>query len=224
MKLKTRSIGPRFFCLFVHSMRVIAITGGVACGKSGFSRRFLQLAGAGSAALIDCDEVVRELYKEEAFAEALMIEAEAHGRMVRGSEGGLDRVKLRELLFDNSRFRGRVEALVHPLVFQRVTAQLNELSDRVRMALIEVPLLYEVNFPLRRDLDLVVAASRETQRLRLLEERGLEPPLAERILDVQMPLDEKIRKCDIMVWNDGSIEAFEAQVSHLYKRCETIFT
>jgi len=205
-------------------MRVVAITGGVACGKSDFSRRFLQLAEIGTAARIDCDEVVREIYKQREFAECLIAEAAQHGGKVRGSDGRLDRVTLRELLFDNSRFRVRVEELVHPLVFQRITAQLNELSDRVRMALIEVPLLYEVNFPLRRDLDLVVAASRRTQRLRLLEDRGLEPPLAERILDAQMPLDEKIRKCDITVWNDGSVEAFEAQVGHLYKRCETIFT
>ena len=205
-------------------MRVVAITGGVACGKSDFSRRFLRLAEEGRVALIDCDEVVREIYEEREFAECLIAEAAQHGGKVRGRDGRLDRVTLRELLFDNSRFRVRVEELVHPLVFQRVTAQLNELSDRVRMALIEVPLLYEVNFPLRRDLDLVVAASRRTQRLRLLEDRGLEPPLAERILDAQMPLDEKIRKCDITVWNDGSVEAFEAQVGHLYKRCETIFT
>ncbi len=205
-------------------MFAIAITGGVACGKSDFSRRFLRLAEEGRVALIDCDEVVREIYEEREFAERLIAEAAEHGGKVRGRDGRLDRVTLRELLFDNSRFRVRVEELVHPLVFQRVTAQLNELSDRVRMALIEVPLLYEGNFPLRRDLDLVVAASRRTQRLRLLEDRGLEPPLAERILDAQMPLDEKIRKCDITVWNDGSVEAFEAQVGHLYKRCETIFT
>lgn len=205
-------------------MFAIAITGGVACGKSDFSRRFLRLAEEGRLALIDCDEVVREIYKQREFAESLIAEAAQHGGKVRGRDGRLDRVTLRELLFDNSRFRVRVEELVHPLVFQRVTAQLNELSDRVRMALIEVPLLYEGKFPLRRDLDLVVAASRRTQRLRLLEDRGLEPPLAERILDAQMPLDEKIRKCDITVWNDGSVEAFEAQVGHLYKRCETIFT
>lgn len=205
-------------------MFAIAITGGVACGKSDFSRRFLRLAEEGRLALIDCDEVVREIYKQREFAECLIAEAAQHGGKVRGRDGRLDRVTLRELLFDNSRFRVSVEELVHPLVFQRVTAQLNELSDRVRMALIEVPLLYEVNFPLRRDLDLVVAASRRTQRLRLLEDRGLELPLAERILDAQMPLDEKIRKCDITVWNDGSVEAFEAQIGHLYKRCETIFT
>jgi len=164
-------------------MFAIAITGGVACGKSDFSRRFLRLAEEGRVALIDCDEVVREIYEEREFAESLIAEAAQHGGKVRGRDGRLDRVTLRELLFDNSRFRVRVEELVHPLVFQRVTAQLNELSDRVRMALIEVPLLYEGNFPLRRDLDLVVAASRRTQRLRLLEDRGLEPPLAERILD-----------------------------------------
>lgn len=205
-------------------MRVVAITGGVACGKSGFARRFLDLAEIGTAVRIDCDLVVREIYGEGSFGETLMAEAEATGHTIRGSGGELDRLKLRELVFDNSRFRGRIESLVHPLVYQRVSAQLNGLSDRVRMALIEVPLLYEVSFPLRRDFDLVVAASREEQRRRLLGDRGLEAQLAERILKAQMPLAEKIQRCDLLVWNDGSLEAFEAQITHLYKRCETIFT
>ena len=205
-------------------MRIIAVSGGVACGKSRFSQRFLERAGEGSVASISCDEVVRELYAGKEFGEVILAEARAIGRDISDERGGLERHKLRELVFDNSQFRGRMESVVHPLVLQRVMAQVKVLSGHVRMALIEVPLLYEVDFPLERDLDLVVAASREVQRRRLLGDRGLEPAVAERILNVQMPMEEKIRKADIAVWNDGSLQALDAQIDHLFDRCETIFT
>jgi dephospho-CoA kinase len=205
-------------------MRVIVITGGVACGKSGFSRRFAERAGADRVGVINCDEIVRDLYEDRQMVEEVLRVARSSNGGVGDSKGGLDRRRLRELLFDNSQFRVRIESVVHPKVFQRVMAQVNALSGHVRMSLIEVPLLYEVDFPLKRDLDLVVAASREEQCRRLLEDRGLELSLAERILNAQMPLDEKIRKADIAVWNNGSLQAFEAQIAHLFDRCRTIFT
>ncbi|MBL9158067.1 MAG: dephospho-CoA kinase [Verrucomicrobiales bacterium] len=204
-------------------MKVIAVSGGVACGKSGFSRRFVERAGSGRAGVINCDEIVAELYQDPGVVEDLAGVGRSCGRDLTDSTGGLDRRKLRELLFDNSQFRVRIEEVVHPLVFQRVISRLNALSDMVRMTLIEVPLLYEVDFPLNRDLDLVVASSRRVQYRRLLDVRGLEPALAERILNAQMPLADKIRRADVVVWNDGSLAAFENQIDHLFQRCETIF-
>lgn len=212
----------RVFYFCPVSMRLIAITGGVACGKSGFSRRFVERAGSNRVGVINCDEIVRDLYEEPQVVEELLMVARSSHCGIGDSQGGLDRRRLRELLFDNSQFRVRIESVVHPKVFQRVMAQVNALSGQVRMSLIEVPLLYEVNFPLKRDLDLVVAASKEEQCRRLLEDRGLERTLAERILNAQMPLDEKIRRADIAVWNNGSLQAFEAQIDHLYDRCQTI--
>lgn len=211
-----------YFCRM--SMRVFAITGGVACGKSGFARRFVERAGSESVGVINCDEIVRDLYEDRQVVEEVLSIVPSSHVEVGDSQGGLDRRRLRELLFDNSQFRVRIESVVHPKVFQRVMAQVNALSGQVRMALIEVPLLYEVDFPMKRDLDLVVAASKEEQCRRLREDRGVELSLAERILNAQMPLEEKIRRADIAVWNNGSIQAFEAQIDHLFDRCQTIFT
>lgn len=204
-------------------MKVIAVSGGVACGKSGFTRGFAERAGEGRIGVINCDEIVAELYREPEVLAELDVEGRSRGHELLDATGALDRRRLRELLFDNSQFRVRIEEVVHPLVFQRVISRLNALSDMVRMTLIEVPLLYEVDFPLNRDLDLVVASSRRVQYRRLLDVRGLEPALAERILNAQMPLADKIRRADVVVWNDGSLAAFDAQIDHLFQRCETIF-
>lgn len=204
-------------------MKVIAVSGGVACGKSRFVRCFADQAGIGQMGVINCDEIVSELYQEASLIEEIDRVGRSSGHELLDLNGGLKRGKLRELLFDNSNFRGRIEQVVHPLVFQRVTSRLSAFSELVRMTFVEVPLLYEVAFPLKRDLDLVVAASGHVQYRRLLEDRELEPALAERILCAQMPVEEKIRKADIVVWNDGSLPALEAQIDHLFQRCETIF-
>ncbi|MEM7602565.1 MAG: dephospho-CoA kinase, partial [Verrucomicrobiota bacterium] len=105
------------------------------------------------------------------------------------------------------------------LVYQRMMEFLGEGSDRSAFMLVEVPLLYEVEFPLQRDLDLVVAASRDTQVERLIHDRGLELETANQMLEAQLPIDEKIRRADVVVWNDGSIEALKSQIEHLARRC-----
>lgn len=145
------------------------------------------------------------------------------GRDLRAGSGW-DRVAFRELLFENSEFRGKVEGLLHPLVLQRAADFSGKLPPRVKILLVEVPLLYEAEFPLRRDLDLAVAASESTQIRRLRDERGLDAGLIRRMLCSQMPIEEKIKRADLVVWNDGSLDALDAQTDHLLSRCHTLFS
>lgn len=195
------------------------MTGGVACGKTSVSRRLLQKLPHGTAAFISCDEEVRGLLATPDVREEIGVLGRSFGNELLSGDG-LDRKQLRELLFENSDFRGKVEAILHPLVLDRVFAQSKTWSDLVRISIIEVPLLYEVDFPLDRDIDLVVASSRSTQRKRLCHDRGLDAPVAERIIGTQIPIEEKMRKADIVVWNDGAIDALLAQADHLVSRCD----
>lgn len=161
--------------------------------------------------MLETDEVKRELAS---------LAADFGGEVVSG--GRIDRAALRELLFENSDFRVRVEGILHPLVLDRVLAQSKTWSDLVRISIIEVPLLYEVDFPLDRDIDLVVASSRSTQMKRLCRDRGLEAPVAVRIIGTQIPIEEKMRRANIVVWNDGAIDTLLAQTDHLASRCDRI--
>lgn len=140
-----------------------------------------------------------------------------------GDHKGVNRTRIRELLFENSEFRGTIEMLLHPRVLKRVSAHVSEQPGEIRVSLIEVPLLYEVEFPLNRDLDLVVAASDSTQFRRLCGIRGLTGILARRIIESQLPIEEKIERAGIVVWNDGDLRALEAQTSHLVLRCLRLF-
>lgn len=215
----TRLPGAAFF--FSMKSLTIAVTGGVACGKSEVCRQFLRLLPEEKSAFFSCDEEVRLLFAEP----SVKVEIEALARdfgVDAGGAGALDRRVLRELLFVNSEFRGRMEVLLHPLVHRRLGAYLQKLPESVRISLIEVPLLYEVDFPVERDLDLVVAASVAVQRGRLQEGRGLDAGVAERILQVQLSMEEKMRRADLVVWNDGDLESLYAQIEHLVRRCKPL--
>ncbi len=172
--------------------------------------------------MFSCDEAVRELSELPEVRESISGFGRGYGRLLGGAEG-LDRTGFRELLFENSEFRGKVEGLLHPLVLQRSVDHTRSLPPGVKILLVEVPLLYEADFPLSRDLDLAVAASERIQSRRLHERRGLPTELIRRMLRSQMPIEEKIKRADVVVWNDGSLDALNSQTDHLLSRCLTLF-
>lgn len=203
-------------------MLTIAVTGGIACGKSAFTGRFRDMAPEAGVAVFNCDDAVRGLVGTDEVRGAIAGFGREDGRELE-SDAGLDRKGFRELLFENSKFRGKVEGLLHPLVLQRAADFSGTLPPGVKILLVEVPLLYEVEFPLSRDLDLAVASSESVQIRRLREERGLGTELIRLMLRSQMPIEEKIKRADIVVWNDGSLDALHCQTDHLFSRCRTLF-
>lgn len=198
-------------------MRTIAVTGGVACGK-GASRQLLsEVAGARGITLkqFDCDQSVAGLLNEPEVQNELEILA---GGLSLDDSGKLDKHWLREKLFADKEFRIKVESFLHPLVFDRVQEYVRSESTGADAILVEVPLLYEVDFPMERELTIVVAASRRTQVDRLVSKRNLDENTARLILDSQMPIQSKIDKGDLVVWNDGDLGALRAQIGAVAER------
>ncbi len=204
-------------------MFTIAVTGGVACGKSSFAKGFVKAAPTGRAVGLSCDEEVRQIAQRPEVEAQLSELARSFG-LTPDPGGELSRRAFRELLFENSEFRGKVEGLLHPLVLQRVKDRAAALPGEVRIFLVEVPLLYEVDFPMDRDLDAVVAASEAEQMRRLLEVRGLTATTARRILRSQLPIENKIQRADIVIWNDGCRNVLDIQIDHFLSRCEPLLT
>jgi len=194
-------------------MITVAITGGIACGKS-------RVAGALQEGLkapfFSSDACVADLLREESVQQKVIQLLAECGV---GQEALFDKALVRKHAFENSEFREKLEQLIHPLVYQRVVDFVGDNADHTEFLLVEVPLLYEVDFPLKRDLDLVVAACPATQVDRLTSMRGLDLQVANQILNAQLSINEKIRRADVVVWNDGSLEALNLQVEHLVRRC-----
>ncbi len=190
-------------------MFVIVITGGVACGKSTVSRVVLDRVSSIKPRYFSCDVCVGELLTE---AETLAKLADVAGDQVINADGGLNREWFRSLLFSDPSLRKKVEDLLHPQVLARANDFIRESEKKSDLIFIEVPLLYEVDFPIDRDLVIVVAASERTQLQRLTEKRNIDQQTAIGILNAQIPVQEKIDQSDWVVWNDGSRKALDIQI------------
>lgn len=195
------------------AMVVIAITGGIACGKTIVAK---DLEKRLRASFFSCDDSVASLLEEEEIQDSILqlldsCEIEHSGKF--------EKAKVRKEAFENSEFREKLEELIHPMVLEQAVEFLQRHQNESDYSLVEVPLLYEVSFPIPRNLDLVVAASPPTQLSRLIENRKLETVVAKQILAAQLPMEEKISRADVVVWNDGSTNALTNQIEHLALRC-----
>ncbi len=195
-------------------MITIAITGGLGTGKSSFTA-FLKEA-LPKCASFDCDDAVHELLTTAEITEKIK---NLFGKSILTGEEKLDRAALREIVFADESKRKQLESLLHPevLVACRSEQALAQSSD-FDYFVVEVPLLYEAEFPLERDLDVVVAASEWLQYSRLKERNSWDEETIKSVLHAQMPLTEKITRADVVVWNEGTDRELKEQALILTDR------
>jgi dephospho-CoA kinase len=193
-------------------MITACLTGGIATGKSLFVSLFSEANPL--VEVFDCDAVVHQLFAEPRWAAAV---AAAFDSSVLAADGTVDRSRLRPRVFGDDAARRRLEGLLHPEVRRRCQVAQGAAAavGRVRLFLIEVPLLYESGFDVDRDYEIVLAASPSTQRARLQAHRGLDGRVVQQILAAQWPILEKVRRAHLVVWNEGSIPCLKRQVSCL---------
>lgn len=181
-------------------MLTLALTGGIATGKSTFARLFCEMAPG--TAFFDCDASVQQLL---ARPDVIATIAASLGADLAGPDGQLDRGRLRERVFDHPEHRRTLEGILHPKVREECLAARQAAGDggNARFFLADVPLLYESGFPVPRDIEIVVACGPATQRSRLMERSKFSGELADKILAAQLPLEEKMRRARIVLWNGG---------------------
>lgn len=187
-------------------MPVLGLTGGVATGKSTFTRHLrAQLA----MEHFDSDRCVHELLSGDQNVRQAIVDA--FGSEACDDSGRPDRAKLRALVFASHERRQTLERILHPIVRTRWTA----LADRARASqawlLVDIPLLYETGGREHFDRIIVLAAHRETQLFRLTHDRGLAPAMARQIIDAQLDLGEKIQQADHVIWNDSTVSNLDGQ-------------
>ena len=194
------------------SIITLALTGGIATGKSSVAR--LLQAGLPNMAFFDCDACVHQLLTKPDVTRMVVASL---GVEFAGSEGQLDKSRLRERVFHDQDSRRTLEGILHPLVREqcRLAQQLAEQTPGQRFFLMDVPLLYESAFPVPRDLEIVVACGPVAQRERLLARNRFTPDLADRIIGAQLPLPEKMARAGTVIWNGGSLSALRRH-THLF--------
>jgi dephospho-CoA kinase len=197
-------------------MKTWIVTGGVGCGKSAVLDLLRVQAGT---AVFSCDDEVRRLLGTAPVLAALEREFGPES-LAEGAQGRMaNRAWLRGQVFAGAEARVRLEALLHPPVLEALEAA----RGRARAAgcnlfLAEVPLHYEIGGAVSADLVLVVASSRVVQVRRLMESRGLDEPIIEKMLRAQWPIEAKVDRADVVIWNDGCRAALEAQALTLARQ------
>jgi dephospho-CoA kinase len=193
-------------------MRRIALTGGIATGKSHVRQQFERLG----VPTIDADTLAREAVAPG--TEGLAAVVREFGSGVLESTGALDRKMLAAIVFKDEDARKRLEAIIHPAVQRAEEEWFSSLDgSRTPIAIADIPLLYEVSRDLVFDATIVVAADPETQVRRLIH-RGLTESEARQRLAAQLPIDEKIRRADYVIRTDGSVEETNRQVVEVHER------
>ena len=178
-------------------MPAIGITGGIATGKSSVSQLLFQrLRDRLPVVIFSADLEARRLTEAD-FVVQDEIRA-AFGEAVFDSERKLVREKLRALVFGDAAARKTLEKILHPRIREAWASRLRGQE----LLLAEIPLLYETQAEKHFDSIIVTACSRESQIERLTTGRNLTQELAARIIDAQMPLEQKVRQADWLVWTD----------------------
>lgn len=195
-------------------VRLIGLTGGIATGKSTASRFFSE-AGV---PVVDADQLARRVV--EPGRPALEQIREAFGDEVLGPDGFLDRAALAAVVFGDPGARARLEAIVHPRVAEEAEREVKRLLAETPGGVVvyDVPLLYETGAAGRFDLVAVVYVPRAEQLRRLRARDGLSQEDAERRLASQLDIEEKARRADALLDNQGSREELRAQVLELIRR------
>jgi dephospho-CoA kinase len=189
-------------------MMVVALTGGIATGKSTFISQLQEMAP--EMVVFDCDRCVHELLTTPEVSRMIL---HSLGVDLAGPEGQLDKSRMRERVFHDQNSKRALEEILHPLVREACQLSLQQAAHLPgnRFFLMDVPLLYESAFPLPRDLEIVVACGVATQRERLLARSGFTPVLADCIIGSQLPIMEKVDRAGVLIWNGGSLAALHRQ-------------
>jgi dephospho-CoA kinase len=187
-------------------MMKVALTGNVASGKSALARIWVREG----VPLVSADELARDAVRPG--SPGLEAVVASFGAGVMKGDGTLDRDALRHRVFGDPGERRKLEGILHPLIRTlREEWMQREAAKGSRLAVAEIPLLFEAG--LEGEFDAVVFVDApEVERLRRLTElRGLAVEEARRIMDSQMPAEEKRQRASFVVFNAGTLEELEVK-------------
>lgn len=193
----------------------VALTGGIGTGKSYCLRRFEALG----VPVVDADVLAREAVAPDSPGLAAVVAR--FGATVRTAEGTLDREALADRIFGDPAARRDLEAIVHPIVYQRLgewfEAQSKCAGSHSSVAIADIPLLYETGRA--ADFDrVIVAACPVEQQLGRLALRGYSDLQARQRLESQLPIAEKVRQAHYVIDTSGPTSETDRQVVEVWEK------
>ncbi len=188
----------------------IAVTGGLATGKSSVS---MVLASLLSAKYFSADRYCRQLL--EVGASGWLQLRQKWGKEFFLEDNSIDRARVRETVFNDKSARQELEAILHPLVRKEQALLTQKTKNENRFLISEIPLLFENNLQAYYDMNLVVYAPHDIGLQRACRRDGLTFAMCEKIIASQMSIDEKVRLADYVIDNSGMKSATYVQGLHV---------
>ncbi|KOO52440.1 dephospho-CoA kinase [Viridibacillus arvi] len=186
---------------------IIGLTGSIASGKSTVAEMLKEL----NLPIIDADLVARVVV--EPGTETLKQIVEAFGEEVLLDEGTLNRPKLGDIIFHEPAARKTLNDIIHPAIRQEMLRQRDELLENgAKDIVMDIPLLFESRLQHFVEKILVVSVTEETQLKRLMERNNLSEKDAKARISSQLPLSEKEKGADAVIYNNKSLESTREQL------------
>lgn len=193
-----------------HAPLIVALTGGIAAGKSTVAAAF----AAHGVPVLDADEAARAVVAPGSTGLAAVVAAFGEG--ILAPDGALDRAALRQRVFSDEAARRRLEAILHPLIERHLRQALAMVARSAPpYVLVVIPLLAEVGAYPWIDRVLVVDVPEVVQRQRLIARDGIPAELAERMIAAQAGRVARLALADELIDNSGPVEALTARVAEL---------
>lgn len=188
---------------------VVALTGGVASGKTAVSDYLRELG----VPVIDTDVIAREVVRPGEPGLAQIVET--FGRDVLDAGGELDRRKLRREIFSDEKKRRQLEGILHPLIEARTRERIRKAADHAYVVVV-VPLLVETGVFGDADAVVVVDVPERLQIERLMERDDMTADQAQAMLDTQAGRDERLAIADFVIDNSGTRDRLRKEIERLH--------
>ncbi|ABO67997.1 dephospho-CoA kinase [Geobacillus thermodenitrificans] len=195
----------------------IGLTGGIASGKSTVSAMMRELG----LPVIDADEAARAVVEpgEEAYRQIVA----TFGPDILQMNGEIDRAKLGAIVFNNEQERKKLNAIVHPAVRRKMLAEKEELiRSGAKTVVLDIPLLFESGLTDWVDKVLVVYVDDDVQLCRLMARNGFTEEEAIARIRAQWPLEEKVKRGDAVIDNNGTVEQTRRQLLSILQQWEAL--
>lgn len=192
----------------------IALTGGIACGKSEFANFLLALG----AQVIGLDELSKKV--TVLGSDGLKTLINTFGERILKQDGSLNRNTLRAILLENKANQTLIEEILHPKILKKMQ-ELQEKSKK-KLVVVEIPLLFENKLEHLFDRVIIITCNDEKQLKRLQKRTNIDEKYAKQLISVQINQKDRLKAAKKMqsdiVENNGNIENLEQCAKQLYKK------
>ena len=195
-------------------VRIIGITGGIASGKSTVTE-FLRQQGY---QVIDADQVVHEL--QEPGGRLYQALLSTFGSAILQEDGRLDRPKLGAMIFGNTELLAQSSQIQNRIIREELAGRRDMLAETEDIFFMDLPLLFELQYEDWFDQIWLVDVTVETQLSRLMTRNALSQDEAEKRIAAQLSLQEKRKRADVLIDNNGSLEETRQQIRNALQKLE----